>query len=106
MTPKSKKESCGRPSRRMREMLLCCYLSPNQPSIAEAIRHAKLMLPNETAASDFACRRWLSDYAKANPAIVVYAREGVQAYLDNTRAKTGRRRCGSTAREKCCLRIR
>ncbi|WP_170920684.1 Mu transposase C-terminal domain-containing protein [Desulfacinum hydrothermale] len=68
-----------------RRALLRCYLQPNRPSVATAIRAARMVLRAQgidEPASDHTYRRWLDDYCTTHQHIVVLMREGEKAYKD------------------------
>jgi len=66
-------------------VFLKCYLHSGRPSVAMAIRAARMTLRKQgmpEPADDSTFRRWLKDYEKYNAAVICLAREGMKAYQD------------------------
>jgi putative transposase len=68
-----------------KEALLSCWLRPEKPTVALAIRAARISLERrgiEEVSEDSSWRRWLRDYERRHRDVVVLAREGEKAYRD------------------------
>ncbi|MEM5788403.1 MAG: transposase family protein, partial [Syntrophobacteraceae bacterium] len=68
-----------------KEVLLSCWLRPEQPTVSLAIRAARMTLERRgivEEAEDRTWRRWLDDWSRRSQHIIVLAREGEKAYRD------------------------
>ncbi len=72
-------------SNEAKDVFLSCWLRPEQPTVALAIRAARMMLEKRGTpepSDDRTWRRWLEDWSKRSQHIIVLAREGEKAYRD------------------------
>jgi putative transposase len=68
-----------------KDVFLSCWLRPEQPTVALAIRAARITLERRgivEESDDRTWRRWLDDWSKRSQHIIVLAREGEKAYRD------------------------